>query len=249
MSKKQKICLIISIVTMVLIVALVIYRPTKTMDVVILGDSNIGNFRDETGVTYVVENELDGENVFNGGFGGSTAVNVNEVSFINLAKAIESGEFSRELSMTAARDDGDLTYYDDALRDLSYIDFKKVKVLVVAYGTNDQLIGASVDEYTSAVKEGIDRVHRKYPELKIIVVTPFYNEGQRIDKGQPEVKEYGQALINTLKDENVIIIDGYNSGIVTEDNIKESTLDGVHLSIDARKQYGTMLGQLIKKEM
>lgn len=252
-SKKNKILMMGCLIVMIGLMFANFYKSKTTYDVVVLGDSNIGNFRGDSSVTAVLERELNKNlnniKVFNGGFGGSTAINtsINEASFYNLSNAIVNDEFSYVLAEAANRYDGDLDYYDVALRALSEIDFRKVKVLIVAYGTNDQLMGLNEESYATTIKDGVNKIKKSYPNLEIIVVTPFYNEGEAIRKGQPDVQVYGELLVE--KCSGIKIFDAYNSGIVNAENISERTLDGVHLNEEARRLYGEMLGREVEEIM
>lgn len=254
--QSKKIAYIIFTITFLLVLILIFYKKKDAYDLLVLGDSNIGNFRDDTAVTSIIASKLNTK-VFNGGFGGTAAAldSANKEAFIadassfaSIADAIYNDDFSRILSIAPIKDDGDLLYFDESLRNLAKIDFNKVKVLLIAYGTNDALNGYSVEEYKNYLFSGVSKIHEKYPDIKIILVTPFYN-----DKTADKISEYGNALLEemVLTDNitdwknDITVFDAYNAGIVSKENINEATIDGVHLNENARKIYGEKLAEIV----
>lgn len=249
----QSIFFILGLLSLAGLIFVIFYKPKTVYDVVILGDSNIGNVRDESSVPAIVARET-ALRVFNAGFGGSTMSDVNEASFVNLSEAIVNHEFSKTLALTAARDDGDLIYYDQAMRDLSKVDFNKVKVLVIAYGTNDQLSGIAMEKFAEDMSRGINIIQEKYPNIKILLVTPFYNDAE----SNISVEKYRDEIISIGNKDNINSRDGVNyadslniydaySVIVNKDNIDTITEDGIHLNYAGRLIYGQELAKIINE--
>jgi len=110
------------------------------------GDSIIGNTQDNTSVSsYIAES---GANVHNIGFGGCQmskhATNWDLCSMYNLADAIANNDFTALLTATNTGWSGMPSYFKKTAIELSEIDFSKVDVITISYGTNDYREGDSI---------------------------------------------------------------------------------------------------------
>ena len=108
--------------------------------IVNFGDSIIGNTRDNTSVSSYIAKKT-GANVHNMGFGGCQmskhATNWDLCSMYNLANDIANNDFSNLVTATATGWSGMPSYFKNTAKLLSEIDFSKVDVITISYGTND----------------------------------------------------------------------------------------------------------------
>ena len=239
-------------------------KEEKTqVDILFLGDSLIGQYRDETSVPYLVGQAL-GKTTFNGAFGGSTMTwYPNEESdyyqryglnFPALVQAICSGDFSVQKSLRV-HDIGTEDFYDVIMR-MESIDYDTLDILVLEYGTNDYFSGASirgeesVASFTDSFAMGIEALQKRFPNLRIVVASPTFNwhyaahlNSEQVEFGGGYLSGYNDALIelcNEYSVEYISLYELYDHGL----DIFESHLyteDGVHPN-----EYGR---QLIAGEM
>lgn len=168
-------------------------------DIVILGDSIIGNVGpDGLSSADYVEVRL-GKSTFKGGLGGTSmslqAKNLwgsesnMEWCMVKLATAIWSNDWKSQLAtLSYAESYKDvnnqvLSYFPETISTLSRIDFSTVEVLVIEHGTNDYGRGVPVDNeknpfdvntFGGALRTSLKLLQEKYPELRIILMSPIH---------------------------------------------------------------------------
>lgn len=259
MKKKNYIALIVSTLVcllflIVMIVGTYTLREYKKYDIVFLGDSIFGNVRDATSIPALVESNI-GKSCFNAGLGGTSAATFgnrtktdiieSSASLYYLSDAFKNKENSCILAMQPIKPDGDLDYFDEAVKDICKLDISSAEVIFIEHGLNDYFYGIEIgdensgsDTYYGALSESIDNLKKASPDARIILVTPV--------SADSEVAKYADAMIAVSKVKGVEVIDMYREGIVTSINVSESTIDGTHLSIDARKKYAQILSEYLK---
>ena len=184
----------------VLLLCISFYKPhnSQIYDVVILGDSVVGNIWGEISVGPVLEERL-GKAVLNGAFGGScmsvptkdlwgSMSNV-EWSMVKLAEAIAYDDWTSQLAVVQYADSYSdvntqaLDYFEERMTTLSQVDFEKVEVLVIEHGTNDYNNGRRVDNpensydvttFGGALRYSLRLIQEAYPQLRIIIMSPIY---------------------------------------------------------------------------
>ena len=227
--------------------------------ILFLGNDSLTYDQKETGVVGCVAASL-GANCINAGFPQSTVAMLSPVytsdypldafSFVNVAKAITSGDYST-LSEAATTFE-DYTYQSHTAA-LQEVDFDKVDTLVIYYNAQDYLsrrFGMNPGDendpitYSGALNSGIKAIQEKYPHIRIVCMSftmcyAFDSEGQlvsgdRYDFGNGKLTTYLQFMIDVSGATGVTFIDNYY-GTIHEDNSSEWLLDNVHVNAECNK--------------
>lgn len=207
-----------------------------SVQIVMLGDSVLGECRDETSVVSRLSARL-GENVFNGAFGGTGMsymdsekhlANVNEcLSMVSLSRSIVSGDFGVQQS-TRIRESMTF-YFEETIDALEKIDFASVDILFLEHGVNDYHAGVPIrneqdpyDTYTftGAIRSTVELLQEKYPDMRIILMTPTYTwypyhelpklTCEEYNLGGGVLEEYVNAELALAESLGVEVIDNYH---------------------------------------
>jgi len=233
-------------------------KEEKTqVDILFLGDSLIGQYRDETSVSYLVGQAL-GRTTFNGAFGGSTMTWYPDknsdyyqrygLNFPALARAICTGDFgvqkSLEVREIGAED------FDEVINQLEKIDYDKLKILILEYGTNDYFSGALIEGkgelscFEESFESGIKMLQERYPTLRIVVASPTFNwhyvanlSCEQIEFGGGYLSAYVECLKELCIENEIEYINLYDlydhSFDIYESNLY--TEDGIHPNVYGRQ--------------
>lgn len=169
-------------------------------DIVVLGDSIVGNSAGSTNMTTIVEERL-GKTVFRGALGGTRmsvgkgqmwgSISSMEWSMVKLAEAICYNDWkSQKATMEYANSYSEvnaqaLDYFAETMDGLTRIDFSKVEILLIEHGTNDYNSGQPVDNpndlydettFGGALRRSLSLLQETYPNLRIIIISPIYCE-------------------------------------------------------------------------
>lgn len=168
-------------------------------EIVVLGDSIVGNpVKDGATFPQLLEEEL-GVRVLNGGLGGTSmslrseqmwsSMANTEWSMVKLAEAIAYDDWkSQKATMAYAESYMDinnqaLKYFPETMEALSNVDFNRVKLLVIEHGTNDYNAGRAVDNpedkydvttFGGALRKTLKLLQEAYPDMRILIVSPIY---------------------------------------------------------------------------
>ena len=233
-----------------------ILNKTVKYDVLFFGDSRIVGDFSERKIPSEVEKET-GLRVLNGAFGG-TALSAPEkyiygesstlVSGVYLSKYLKTGDFSSlPQAFDSASDYQKLANHSvKAAGPLAEADFSELKYVILAYGVNDCLAGASVDDKDNLYNEGsfggalrtaIENIKVAMPDVRIIVVTPayFYINGaegdcNEINYGGGYLKEYSDCAVDIANQYGIDVIDGFNDLGIDRSNYTEYLADGLHFN-------------------
>ena len=248
-------------------------RKTNSYRIVCLGDSILGNVRDETSVTSVMESIL-GEEVANGAFGGTCASLSNtgyrptfyedSINLTMLADAIADKDFFVQLCDISSNN-FTLPYFEDCLRELSTIDFTQAEILFIEHGINDYSAGRPVDNpenpkdvftYAGALRYSIEKLQEAYPKLQIVLVTPLYCyflengvrglDSEQADFGHGVLEAYVEAERQVAKEYGLPCIDNFANLGVNRDTIDEYAEDGIHLNEKGRALLANALAEYVK---
>lgn len=241
--------------------------------IVCLGDSIIGNVRDETSVTSVM-GELLGETVVNGAFGGTCAALGNteyrstfyedSINLAMLADAIAYKDFSvqfYDITSNSFR----LDYFEPTIRELAEVDFDEVEIVFIEHGINDFSAGRPIDNpenpldvytYAGALRYSIEKLRGAYPDLKIVLVTPlfcyFRVNGERVsdsetsDFGYGPLVNYVEAELRVAEEYGLDCIDNFHNLGINSENIDEYAEDGIHLNEKGRELLANALADYVK---
>ncbi len=231
-----------------------------------LGDSIMGSTRDETSVTYLLQEKL-GVEVFNGALGGTTmskqegkrrfAFKKDGLSFAALTQAIAYEDFGVQRNINIHEPGTD--YFKETIDELAKIDFTQVEILFIEHGMNDYNASLPIyneedkyDEYSfaGALRSSIELLQDKYPDLRIILVTPTYNWYVSIEQTCEDryaeygyLKDYVEAEFLVAKELGVEIIDHYHNFYPHEtwEDWSVYTIDGLHPNEAGRQKIADSL--------
>lgn len=220
----------------------------KKTSLVCFGDSITGMFTNETDYPYMITNSSNIQ-AYNVGFAGCrwtdhTSANYMPFSMNRLVDSICSGDFS--LQESTASNCGDI--YVERLNILKNIDFTKVDYVTIFYGTNDwgsdTILKSEDDLNTSekqrtnvedAMKYSVSKLKEKYPNLEIIIITPYWrylnnNDSDTIPNSNGDyLHDYSNYMEDiAYNDCKVQTINFYNELDINVSNYLEYLPDGTH---------------------
>ena len=240
-------------------------------DVVCFGDSILGNIPNEepSNISNVVADKTQLK-VLNAGFGGCQmsehAREWDTLSFYNLSACIEKDSFITITSVIPTWHDMP-SYFPSKVDQLETVDFRKVNVVTVSYGTNDYREGDELDNeidpydtktVCGALRVGVEHLRSVNPNLIIIVTTPIYRwfmdesfeyvcDSDIKDWGGGTLIDYNEALIRTCKELGVVCLDLYNGTGINRSNYKDffDYEDGTHPNAAGRVLIGELIADAI----
>ena len=251
--KNKNICgIVVSAIVVIVLAAVSIlnFGTKKThYDVIFFGDSRVGNDRTDTALPVLLENAI-GMSVYNAGIGGSTLSYTGQYptwdmySMVSLSKAIAANDFSIQLSNieSAYFDNAEIVeYVPDTIKDISKIDFKKAKYVIIEQGTNDYLSGMKLegddkyDETTvgGALRTSIANIKKSSPDAKIILISTCFTStpagyGDELDLGYGTEEDFADFEKKIAEETGVLFIDLYHESGINRDNFEDYLFDGLH---------------------
>ncbi len=214
-------------------------KSLKGKVIVNFGDSIFGNFRAPEDISSYLS-EITGATVYNVGFGGCRMAEhvlpqFDRFCMYRLTDAVISRDFSLQDESFSYEPVGEAlpAYFKGSLEVLKSIDFSKVDIITIAYGTNDftgevPLEGKGKYDKTSfdgAMRYSLDKLIAAFPHIKIAICSQLYrfwwNEDGTI-KGDSDTFEYEGRYLKVFLDKtkkiakeyNLYYLDNYNnSGI------------------------------------
>lgn len=228
-------------------------------DIVMLGDSILGQYRDETSVAARLEALL-GKPVYNGALGG-TCMSRNDLemrlgytkdclSVTALAEAIAMQDFG--VQQTIRSRESATEYFGNIIDDLDAIDFDDVEILLIGAGVNDYHAGTPIypeddgyDEYTyvGALRSVIRDIRGAYPNLRIVLISPTYTwyreknlTCEEYNLGGGVLEQYVEAERQVANEMDVEFIDLYHDFYPNRqwEDWEIYTIDGLHPNEEGR---------------
>lgn len=165
--------------------------------------------------------------------------------------------FEQASSMVDQMGDVKPEYCDEVVHELLNVDFSKVDIAVIMYDALDYLDGMAMYDdsdhfskicFTGSLESGIVKLQEKFPNTRIIVMSPTYayyrtEDGQYISSDIFYYKEIqGRDVLSTysIKEgqscalRHVTFIDNLY-GTITGANADQYLLDHLHLNVEGRK--------------
>lgn len=248
-------------------------------DIVILGDSVVGNVWGEVSVDSVLAKRLD-KTVFNGAFGGSCmsvptqqmwgSMSSTEWCMVKLAEAIAYEDWkSQETAMAYADSYKEvnlqvLDYFAERMEVLSQIDFSQVEILLIEHGTNDYNNGRRLDNqmdlydvttFGGALRYSLKLLQEKYPDLRIVLMSPTYCALGK-DKNQQcyntsygeggTLDEYVELEKQIAKEFGVEWIDAYHESGIWEDTVDRYLKDALHPNMEGHALIGNLIADSLE---
>ncbi len=264
-----------AVVVCILILLCTLGQPKEKYDVVILGDSIIGNGTYNLHCTEIIEQKT-GMKVFNGAFGGTCMSVVERENMYTesslwcmaeLAEAICYEDFGAQKASMAYGDyykeinNSTLDYFKDRMEELSGIDFGQTQILIIEHGTNDYNAGQALENgddpydkgtFAGALRSSLKLLKETYPDLRIIVMSPIYceiGEGKCYDTsfGGGTLEEYVEKEKEIAKEFGVEFLDAYHNSGIWEDNAEDYLADALHLSGEGQVVLGEFLADYLLK--
>jgi lysophospholipase L1-like esterase len=231
------------------------------MQIVVFGDSQFDNVRDNTSIGYLLHWYLQAD-VYNCAMGGTSASTVPDEernmsddnwssrSFIGMAKCAV-GEVNPDFF-------SDYHAYDV----FKSCDLSKTDIFIVEYGANDYFMKASLsdidrqDTYVGALYMGMKKLMKAYPNAKIVFCAPTYaqffgpnhtyiGDSNMTSNGIGTLYDYCCAGMNIAQTLGVDTLDCYDQLNMSAANADDYLMDGIHLSQKCRKLYAQKLSRII----
>nr|MCR4610469.1 SGNH/GDSL hydrolase family protein [Lachnospiraceae bacterium] len=129
---------------------------------------------------------------------------------------------------------------------------EKPDFITVLMGTNDWGNNRTLAEFEADVSELMDILQSKYPESKIVFLTPLYRDhfGERtfipsgmVNKNGNHLYEYSDIIKKQAAAHNVAVIELDENTYINADNIREYTADGLHPNTAGNKLIADRLYQ------
>lgn len=225
--------------------------------VVVIGDSIIGMTRDSTSVTAYAA-DYSGASVLNAGFGGCR-MSVHPTngyaafSAWALADAIATGVWTTQEAQASAGQD----YFPAQLAALEAVNFAKVDMMVIHYGTNDFAAGVALDNSENdadtttllgALRYTLRKLMTAYPQMRIYVSLPLYRKWGTVgaetytNSQGKTLPEYNTAMDTVAYGFNCPVINGYRALGINTINGSAYLSDGTHLTDHGREVFGNLMG-------
>ena len=243
-------------------------------DIVLLGDSILGQERGETSVAMLLE-DITGKKVFNGALGGPCMARVNRekqcdepgdvFSMDALSEAVSLGYFGPSKAVYPTQIGTE--YFGDIIRELEQIDFREVDIVFINYGMNDYHAATPIyneynpqDEFTyaGALQHSIESLRKEYPNLRIILMTPTYSwyvepDGMRLtpgsekDLGNGTLEDYVRMETLVAEQMDVELLDVFHDFYAHEEpaDCLKYTFDGLHPNETGRRMLAEAMAEYL----
>ena len=230
------------------------------------GDSIFGNRRPPNDISSYIS-EMTGATVYNCAFGGCrmsahSRSEFDAFSMYRLAYAIANNDFSVQDAVNVASIADMPSYFTETRALLKSIDFSKVDIVTIAYGTNDfdsnvVLNGNDNNTFNGALKYSIETLLTAFPNLQIVLLGQtyryWYDNGIISYDSDNHENSNGNKLTDFVKATNDIansmhlpFIDNYNIGINKFNRLNYyNENDGVHHNENGSK----LIAEHIVKEL
>ncbi len=230
-----------------------VYPDLQGTDIVFIGDSIFGEYRDSMSVPGVVAG-LTGARVFNLGVGGMSATEQsgNPLSLTALLNSLTKQDTSylpEECSVL--QDVKDFLYRPDDGGDT---------VFILNFGLNDYFGGLPVGSdasgdatsYSGALRNAVSRLQEAFPGSRIIINTPnftvYYENGEEVMSPQGGVlTDYVAAAQSLSQMPGVTVFDSYREIPVDPEHFQVYLADGCHLNEQGRFLLGSRLASLLSE--
>ena len=213
----------------------VVYEDLSEYAFVFFGDSIIANAKGSHSIPGVLSG-LTGAQSYNLAVGGIPAT-VDPKAAFSLPYMVETFIAGGDTGLDAGSD------YAEGLNLYLAANVNKKHVFVLNFGLNDYFGGHPVSSeepqdlstYTGALRQGISKLQKAYPEAAIIVQTPtytnFFSEGQDIlceDGSGRVLADYADAAIAVGEELGVYCLDNFYGFEMNGSNYETYLSDGCH---------------------
>lgn len=248
-------------------IANTLYGDDAVMQIVVLGDSQFGNFKDEDGMAARLSRYCHA-NVYNLAIGGTAAAITN-------AQGHSKGEGWDSLAGCGIVQMIEGSLPSTLLENYSYTkevfdicDFSKTDYFIVEYGVNDYLNNTPISNndgassyrtYAGAMEYIIMTLSENFPDATIVVCPPTYaqffeggtgaylGDGNTLKNSYGTLRDYAETAtgIAETSGSNSFSVDGYYALDINSVTARDYLIDGIHLKNRGRKEYAQLLARLM----
>ncbi len=241
--------------------------------IVNFGDSIFGKARAPEDIsTYLAE--ATGATVYNAGFGGCrmsehSLLHFDRFGMYRIADAVTSRDFSLQDESFSYEPIGEALpdYFSKGLATLKSIDFSKVDIATIAYGTNDFTAEQpleSEDKYDTgsfggALRYSIEKLQNAYPHINLVICSQTYRlwrkGGEFISDsntrtcGENKLIDFVAKTKEIAEEYGLYYIDNYNGSGISYETRNEcfSDTDGTHPIEHGRRLIAANLAKELEK--
>ena len=264
-------CLSIALAAVIIILATISFSgKKKAYDVIVFGDSIIGNDRTENSVTAFLEKES-GLKCLNAAFGGTCLTGMDSVtpgekegfySVYEISEAFAAGDIER-LTMAAFPEKLTARYYfEDTVKELGRVDIKKTKYIIIQAGTNDYLSGVIVKgedkiSFYESLRKTVENFKKAAPHAEIMILTPCFNDIFPGDErnslnysfdGGGTIEDYVNAELLYGKEYGIPVIDNLHGSKINENTYEQYLLDGLHPNTEGNREIAATIWNFIAQK-
>lgn len=232
----------------------------QKVQLVTFGDSVFGEIRDDTAIPAQLASLMD-VSCYNAAFGGTRMARADRehrldyakdsLSMVGLMKSVQADDFG--VQQTVRIRESNTEYFEETVDGLAAIDFSEVELILIQQGLNDYYSGTAIrnesnpyDEYTftGALRTSLSILQTKYPDIRIVLVTPTYTwyvqellTCEELNMGYGVMEDYVQAEFEVAEEFGVEVIDLYHDFLPHEkwSDWELYTRDGLHPNEAGRK--------------
>lgn len=247
------------------------HSKEQEAEIVVFGDSVLGEVRDGTAVPAQLEALLD-RKVYNAAFGGTCAARIEQdktldytrgaFSLSALAKAVEADDFGVQQSVIMR--ESNTEYFAETINGLEKLDFSKVDIFLIQQGINDYQMGVPIDDpdnpydehtFLGALRVAVKSLKKANPEARVAFVTPLYTwytatgmTCETADYGGGILEDYVNAEISLASEMGIEVIDVYHDLFPhTEwEDWEIYSRDGMHLNEAGRKMMAQRIAEYLR---
>ena len=244
----------------------------QTVEMVVFGDSVMGEIRDETAVPAQLE-ALTGKSVYNAALGGTCMARQGTkgrseeardcLSLAGLAKSVWAKDFGVQKA-TRIRE-SNTEYFSMVLDGLEKIDFTQVEIILIQQGLNDYHAGIPLenqkdpyDEHTfvGALRSAVLAFREVNPMVRIVLVTPTYtwypDRGvtcEEMDQGGGVMEDYVEAELRVAEELEIEVIDVYHAFFPHEtwEDWQRYSRDGIHPNEAGREKIALKIARTLEE--
>lgn len=223
------------------------------VNIVVFGDSIWDDFRGDNGLSERIASQT-GFNIYNCAIGGTSATiteGSTDVSVEWKSQSLNTMVYILEGAVSADSQLEGLPAKDV----VNSVDFSKTDYFILSYGLNDYFMHAdpttddyyNMDTYEGALRHSIMKIQGKYPDAKILVISPTYckvltrdgqpSDSDNCDYGHGVMRDYVEAAKDVANEMNVYFLNAYDDFGMNASNADVNLRDGVHLTDQGMATY------------
>lgn len=231
-------------------------KPLSGKNIVVFGDSIWNTYRNPTGIAYQVAKET-GATIYNCAINGTRASTDDET--VDVMNNWHSKSLSTMIYiMMGIIDPVDQIKGEYAIRVVDKIDWDTVDYVLISYGIQDYLFNARLESeegdyyglntYMGALRHAALRTHERYPDIKIVFLSPTYcdiwvgpEDCTSHDEGHGTLLDYIEAMKVSAEQTGASFVNMYDTLGISAVNATDYMEDSIFLNEKARKEYAEIV--------